>query len=290
MLVALASLQFGTVVVLGKLALRTDLPLMSLLAFRYALSALLLAAILLVLRQPLAAARKERLGAVILGVATYAVESSFFFAALRHGTAATVTLLFFTYPVFVMLGSMGLGHGTPTRKVVGSLAFGVGGAAIVVGSAGGLSIAGLGVAFALCSAVMYSAYLMGADAVLRRTTPLTASMWVNASVAVALGGVALATGGMRPPSGWAEWGPILAMSAASSGAFVCLLAGLRRLGAVRTAIIAATEPLASALLAFAILGEEVRLGTAIGGALILGGAVMATMARTRPLPVEPSSP
>ncbi len=290
LLVGLASVLFGTVVVLGKLALRRGLPVFSMLAVRFGIAAAILAAVLAVLRRPLAAARGERLGVVVLGVAGYAVESAFFFSAIRHGSAAAVTLLFFTYPVFVTLLSWALGRGRPTRLTVVSLVCAVAGAAVVVGTGGGLTIATLGVVLALTSAVMYSCYLIGADRVLRRTAALTSSMWVAGSAAVGLGAYALATGAARAPDGWREWGPILGMGLATAGAFVCLLEGLQRLGAVRTAIIAATEPLATAMLAFLLLREAVSLGTAAGGALILAGAVTAGLARVGPPPAEPPIP
>ena len=55
--------------------------------------------------------------------------------------------------------------------------------------------------------------------------------------------------------------------------------GLRRLGSVRTSIVAASEPLAATALAVAFLNEPLRAGTVAGGVLILGGAVAASLAR-----------
>jgi drug/metabolite transporter (DMT)-like permease len=69
------------------------------------------------------------------------------------------------------------------------------------------------------------------------------------------------------------------MGVASAGAFVCLLAGLQRIGAVRTAIVSATEPLSAAFLAYVFLDESVSPGTALGGALILAGAIVASVGR-----------
>ena len=65
---------------------------------------------------------------------------------------------------------------------------------------------------------------------------------------------------------------------------------LKRLGPVRTSIVAAAEPLATTLLAWAILHERIRAITAVGGALILIGAVTATLARPAPPPAEQPVP
>ena len=56
--------------------------------------------------------------------------------------------------------------------------------------------------------------------------------------------------------------------------------GIQRIGAVRTAIVSALEPLAAATLAWLFLGEVVTWGIAIGGTLILVAAVTASLARS----------
>ncbi|HEX7463878.1 MAG TPA: DMT family transporter [Actinomycetota bacterium] len=288
LLVASASALFGGVVVFGKFALRREWPVPSMLAIRFGIGAVILAIALVVLRRPLMAVRGERMGLALLAVG-YAVEATLFFAALEHGTAAAVTLLFFTYPVLVTLASWGMGTGAPSRLTVLSLALAGTGTAVMVATGGRVSIERAGVLFALGSALAYTSYLVGADRVLRRTNPLTSSMWVSAGASIGLAAYSLASGGLGIPTGWSKWWPVLGMSAATAGAFVCLLSGLKRLGAVRTSIIAATEPLSSALLAFVFLNEEVTTGTALGGALILSGAVAAALARTS-RPVEPPIP
>jgi len=53
--------------------------------------------------------------------------------------------------------------------------------------------------------------------------------------------------------------------------------------------VSSTEPLAAALLAFAFLGESVGLAVAFGGALIIAGALIASLARVAPT-TEPPIP
>jgi drug/metabolite transporter (DMT)-like permease len=76
------------------------------------------------------------------------------------------------------------------------------------------------------------------------------------------------------------WWQLAGMVVFTAGAFVCMLAGLQRIGAVRNAIIGVLEPLSVALLAWAFLSEPISAPVAIGGTLILGGAVCATLVRT----------
>jgi drug/metabolite transporter (DMT)-like permease len=279
--VALAALLFGGTVVLGKVLANREFPVTSMLAIRFAVAATLLGATVALLRQPLRPAPGEGRGLIALGAVGYATESSLFFLALGHGTASAVTLLFFTYPAMVAVYSAVLGMGLPGWLTTGSLVAALAGAAVVVGSSGGLAVSGAGVAFALGSALTFSLYLIGLEVTLERTSSLCASMWVSASASASLAVLALLGGDGRLPSGPEEWWPIVGMGAFTAAAFTSLFMGLRRLGAVRTSIIAALEPLAAAGLAFAFLGESLRPGTVAGGALILSAAVTASLARRR---------
>jgi drug/metabolite transporter (DMT)-like permease len=181
--------------------------------------------------------------------------------------------------VFVTIGTWFLGRGAPAGATLLALLLAVVGAAIVVATGAGLSIEAAGVAFALASAATYSAYLVGTDVVLRRTGPLTSALWVSAGASLGLVASAGVTGRLTGPTGAADWWSILAMGVATAGAFVCLLGALQRMGAVRTSIVSATEPLSAALLGFLFLDETVTWGVAVGGAMILAGAVTASLAR-----------
>jgi drug/metabolite transporter (DMT)-like permease len=279
-LIGASGLQFGSVVVLGRIATRPGgLPVPTLLSIRFAIAAALLTVTLVALHQPLRAAKGEGWRLVTLGVGGYAVEAALFFTALGHGTAAAATLLFYTYPVVVSAIAFVMGRKLPGWLLGAALACAVGGAAIVVVAAGGVEIDSPGIAYALGASVTFSLFLVGADAVLRETNPLVGAMWVSAAAAAGLGIYAAATGDVAWPMGWRQGGPVLAMAALTAGAFVCLFAGLRRLGPVRTAIISACEPLVAAMLAAVFLGETAHPGTIAGGLLIVAGAVSASLAR-----------
>jgi len=115
-------------------------------------------------------------------------------------------------------------------------------------------------------------------------------MWVSAAAAAAIAVYAFAVRGAAVPQGARQWWPVVGTGVFTSGAFFALFAGLRRLGAVRTAIIAALEPLSTATLAVIFLGDPLRPGTIGGGVLILAGAVAASVARARRPEPETSVP
>jgi drug/metabolite transporter (DMT)-like permease len=278
LLTAVAALLFGTIVTLGRSPAVRDIPVSSLLAVRFGTAAVVLAALLLLRRQPLRPAPGEGRRLILLGAVGYAVESAFFFLALGRGTAATVTLLFYTYPVWVALLAAVLGLGLPSALVGGALVAAVAGSGIVVASSGGLDITALGIVFALASAVTISLFLLGLERWVHRTSSLASSMWIAlcASLAHATYAVVSGTGRLLLLE---ELVPVLSMGVLTSGAFLLLFLGVRRLGAVRASIISSLEPVAAAALALIFLEEALRAGVLAGGVLILGGAIAATLAR-----------
>ena len=101
------------------------------LSIRFAIGAVALFLALLLTHRPILAAPGERLRLVLLAIFGYAIEASLFFTATQHGTVAAVTLLFFTYPVFVTAWAWALGGDLPARLTVVALLCAVAGAAIV---------------------------------------------------------------------------------------------------------------------------------------------------------------
>lgn len=269
---------FGAVVVLGR-SLAREIPVSSLLAVRFGAAALVLVVILAVTRQGLRPASGETLRLVLLGAVGYAGESALFFLALERGTAATVTLLFYTYPVWVALLAAVLGMGRPGLLLGGALVAAVGGAGMVVAASGGLDVTTPGIVFSLASAVAIAVYLVAFEALVRATPPLVAALWVAAGASAAQALVALVGGTGHLPDEPTEWLTVLAMGVLTAGAFGGLFLGVQRLGALRTAIVSSLEPVFAAVLALLFLAEFLRPGVVVGGLLILGAAVAATLAR-----------
>jgi drug/metabolite transporter (DMT)-like permease len=288
--VLLTSAQFGAVVLMGRYASRSKLTVPAYLMWRFGVSAFLLAAVVVVLRLPFRAAPGEGLPLMALGAVGYATEAALFFSGLTHGSAATVTLLFYTYPVLVSLLSWAFGLGAPGPLLVGALAATTTGSVLVVLSGGGIDTTTAGIVFSLASALTFAFYLIGAERVLKATNSLVGAMYVSAAASAGLIVYALLSGDQQVPTGWSQWGPIVGAGTFTAGAFVCLFAGLRRLGAVRTSIISATEPVNAIILAAIFVGETIGLGTAVGGVFILGGAVAAALAGARVPPAEPPVP
>jgi len=278
LLAVLTGVLFSFVVILGK-GLLNGQPPFALLFFRFAVAAAILAVMTVASGRPLLPERGERLGLAAVATLGYGTESALYWAALNHGSAAAVTLLFYTYPVLVMLVAIGIDRRVPASALLLALGMAVGGSTIVVVGGSGVDITRVGIVLALTCAVAYTAYLTGAARVIRKTNPLTTATWLAAGAAIANLTYALILRGWSLPTGSYAALRVLGMGVSTAGAFVCLIASLRRIGAVRNAILGTIEPLMVALLAALFLGEPITASIAVGGVLILVAGILATVVR-----------
>ena len=275
--VAMAVL-FAAVVIFGKQVEAGNLPFV-MLAIRFGGQSLLLLCALLVFRRPLLPDKGERLPLALAGTIGYGSEAAFYFSALNHGNTAAITLLFYTYPVWVMLLTIGLDRKAPPRALFVALALALVGSGFVVLGGGSAEIETIGIVLALCTAFTYTAYLVGTDRNVKTTDPLTAATWLGIGACLANIVYSIAFNAVVFPAA-SDWWRLLGMIVFSAGAFVAMLAGLQLVGAVRNAIIGVLEPLTVAVLAYFFLDEPVTAAVIFGGVLILGGAVLAMLIRT----------
>jgi drug/metabolite transporter (DMT)-like permease len=278
MSVAMAML-FAGVVILGSKVQAGGPPFVTL-AIRFGGQSVLLVGLALMLGRPGLPARGERLALAVAGTLGYGTEAALYFSALNHGSAAAITLLFYTYPVWVMLATIGLDRRAPPPALFVALALAIGGSAVVVlGGGDEADVEPLGIALALATAVTYTAYLVGTDRHVRRTDPVTAAGWLGAGAAVSNVVFAMVLGSLVVPPGATPM-RLVAIVLVSAGAFAAMLAGLQKVGAVRNAIIGVLEPLTVAVLASVFLDQPITPVVAAGGILILVGAVIASAVRT----------
>ena len=82
-----------------------------------------------------------------------------------------------------------------------------------------------------------------------------------------------------PGLGW-----LAAIAVISTVAAIGLFfAGLRRVGSTTASIVSTAEPLTTVLLASVVLGESLNTVQLLGGALVLAGVVVLSVARPTPL-------
>lgn len=282
-LVLLSAACFGAMAVFGKLAFAAGVPTDALVLIRFAAAALLLGALLL-LRPALRrqeGARDARavwpavLIALGLGAFGYAVQASLYFMALERLDAPLVALVLYTFPVMVTVGAVLLGRERLTAARVVALVTASLGTTLVLAGAGGLGFDTVGVLLAFGAAVTYTVYILVADTVLHRLPPVVLTTLVMTGAAAALGIRSLVTGGVVVSFDAAGWFWIACIVVVSTvTAVLAFFAGLKRTGASTTSILSTFEPVVSAALAAAVLGEMLSPVQIVGAVLVLGAAVI----------------
>jgi drug/metabolite transporter (DMT)-like permease len=277
-LVVSSTLAFGVLPILGKLAYAAGVGTLPLLAWRYAIAAVLFS-LLLRGRSPGWAVRL-RLWA-IGGV--FVVNSLTYFIALRTVSASVVALLLYCYPVIVTLlaALAGLERLSPRSVAVALLAF-TGcafaadadlGSILHSGPGAGPSLLGVepGALFALAAALVYASYLVissrfAADV----QAPVLAQHLAQVSAAVCIA-LALASGGVSLPSSPRAWLPVLGIAVVSTViALFTFLAGMALIGPTRASVLSSLEVIVTLSIAFVVLGERLGPRQWAGAALILG--------------------
>jgi drug/metabolite transporter (DMT)-like permease len=282
---AAGAFAFGCTILFSRTVARDHLPPPVALGIRFGVAGLLLLGVLALTGRPLLPPPGERLFAFGLGFIVYSVESTCFYSALEHGTAAAVALIFYAYPAVIALAEVALGVTRWRARTLLALALAVSGSALVAVGGGSLAITAAGVAFVGASIVMFSTYVLVSDRILVRTDSITAATWtaIGASLGTAASG--LARGQLEVPSGHA-FGLLCANGLATATAFTLFFVVLGRIGATRTAIVMALEAVTGIVLTAIFLGESVRPIVALGGVAVLAGAVIAALSGAAPASVE----
>lgn len=274
-----SALCFGGIPILVTLATRAGGALTPTLFWRYAIGAALLA---LAAGGPRALARPgaRALGITLVVGAMQALIAFVSLSALRWIPAATLTFLFFTFPVWVMLLAAARGVEPLTARRVVALVLALAGVAAMVGLRTGTALDPRGVGLALASAVLYALYVPMIGRFQRGLDPAAVATYASAGAAVAfalaigvgaIGGTADGTFAL-PAMGWLS-AAILAVVSTAAG-FLLFLHGLAQLGPVRASILATAEPFFAAALAALVLGQAITATTVLGGALIAAAVVV----------------
>lgn len=290
LLVTAATLGFASLGTLSNLAYAAGMSPPMFVALRAALGSALLAGLLAVRpdrRVALRAIPDRERRLLLLAIALNGMFNLALFAAFDAMAVPVVLAIYFTYPALVAVVSVALGRERLAAVRLAGLAIAVAGAVLIVTErVGGADAVPLGILLAAGAAACQALYLV----VSRSGFPSVPAE--QAITLVLVGGFAMAVGTIAVTHGldavtgeWltdpASW---LAVGAAAilgtAFAKVWVLRGVRLLGGTRTAVIMLGEPVGGAVLAAIVLDQVLTPILAVGGALIVAGA----LAVQRPAP------
>ncbi len=280
LLVLYSALGFGLLPIFALLAYRGGIDVITLLAVRFVLSAVVLLAFLLGRgRRALARLAGVLPGLVGLGLC-YTLQSGFYFSAVRYISASLASILLYSYPAFVCLLAFFIEREKLTARTLAALAVSLAGVALVLGSSLGTAHPA-GVLLALGASVVYSVYITLANRVLRRVEPLSVLAVVTLVTSVLYVGVGLAAGRLSFAFAPSTWLPIgLMITVSTLLAIPAFFRGIEILGSSKASIVSMTEPLFTIGVSVLLFGDRLGWQQVLGGALVLGGTALVTTSRS----------
>lgn len=279
LMIVVSAISFGSISVLTVLTTRAGTPLLTAMAWRYVLAAVLLGASVRTRLRSIQRVRVMQL--MLIGGFGQALITYLSLHALEYIPVGPLAFLFYTYPAWVALlaAIRGAERLTPVR--VFALVVALAGVTIMVGAPTG-KLNPIGVMLALASALLYSAYLPALGYVQEGLPALVATFLLIVGAAISFLIAALLRGELLLPNDFSVWTNIFLLAFVSTViAFLSLIKGLSVLGPVRTAIIATVEPFFTAVLGVLILGNQFSTATLIGGVLIAAAVLLIEWSSTQ---------
>lgn len=274
LLVMASAAGFATLAIFIKFAYAAGANTMTILAGRFILAAICLAALLRWRGISLKISKSLMMRLALLGGLGYGSMSLLFALAIKYVPASLAAMLLYTYPALVSLLSFFIGDEKFTRQKGIALGVCFSGLFLVLGvSFENISI--LGFVFGLAAAVVYSVYIVFGNRLVKNEDPVVTTTYVCASAAVAFVIAGTMTNSLNwdlPPQGWLSIIGIALLPTIVG--IMGFFAGMIRVGATNASIISTLEPVITVLLSVALLNEKITPLQIGGGILILGGIII----------------
>ena len=251
---------------------------------RFALAGLVLLAVCRWREGSISIPRRDIVPLAGLGFLGFGVYQMLWSTALASTSVGNSALLIGSTPVFTALVAAGIGVDRLDRVKVLGVAIAFGGVAVVAAGHGLTFGSGaVGDLLTLGAAVSWAFYVSLGAGVLRRFSPLRATAWT-----VTFGALFLAPIGLWQLAGIdaAQVGPVQIGAIAYSGLLssalgnVVVFWGISLLGPTRITNLQFLPPALAIVFAAIFLGDPILAGQVLGGAIIVGGVMLARRGRT----------
>ena len=281
LLIVVSALSFGSISVLTVLVTSAGVPLLTAMAWRYVLAAVLLFG-MVGIKQLGSIPRQRLVQLLLIGGFGQALITYLSLHALEYIPVGPLAFLFYTYPAWVaLLAAMRRTEKLTSMRAI-ALTLALVGVTVMVGAPSADKLNPIGVILALASALLYSVYLPSLEHLQQGMPALVSTFLLVVGAAVTFVIAALLTRELDAPTGISVWSNIFVLALVSTViAFSTLIKGLSVLGPVRTAIIATVEPFFTAILGVAVLGNQLAITTLMGGILIAAAVLLIQWSSTR---------
>ena len=225
---------------------------------------------------------------VLLGALGYAPQSTFFFNGIQRIDVSLATVIFYTYPVLVVIASWLVFRHAPSRAMTLCLLVAVLGAALTAGQVGSGSTAG--VLFMFAAACWYTGFIVVSTKVVADVDSMTSMTFVMLGASCAHLFI-LFTAGADLPADTSGW--LAAAAAAFFSTIVAMglfFAGVKIVGPGEAAVLSTVEPVVSIIVGVAALGETLGPIRVAGAVMVLVSVAVLSQLSGREPPVKVTEP
>lgn len=278
----LSSATFGLIPLFSIPLLSIGIGSPTILFYRFALAAVIMAIIMLAGGYSFAI-RREVVGRVILLAMLYAATAVLLLESYKYIPSGIATTIHFLYPLVVTM-VMSLIYREPMGVGI-YLAVVISLAGVAMLAWGNHSVGNFprGVTLALCTVVSYAAYIIG----VMKSRVASINAVVLTFYMLAIGALlfllyAISTEGVEAVHHWSSWRDMLML------ALVCtvlsdltLVMAIKRIGSTLTSILGSMEPLTAVVIGVVYFGETLDLSSIIGLIMIIVAVIIVIIASGR---------
>jgi drug/metabolite transporter (DMT)-like permease len=237
--------------------------------------------------------RRSLLRLAVFGVVGVALVQLFYFLAIRRLEIGVALLIQYLGPLLVAIWARTFGREHVRARIWAALALSLAGLSLMVDLWSGVSLDGLGVVYALISAVIFAAYLLLAEREVAHHDSVSLMAWgfLFATVFWTIVqpwwsfpahrvGQTVSLEGRLASWHLPLWALVLwVIVLGSIVPFTLFVGALRHLSATRVGIAAMLEPVVATIVAWAWLEEALSASQLAGAAVVLVGILVAQTAR-----------
>ncbi|MCL1609322.1 DMT family transporter [Marseilla massiliensis] len=278
----IAAVAYGTNPLFSLNLYAAGMDVESVLFYRFAFAALVLAAAMLLTRHSLAVSRRQLMALVPAGV-VFAMSSQTLYQSFLYMDAGVACSILFIYPILVAVIMTLFFHERASLLTYGCIALATAGIAMLYQGDGSGALSTVGLMLVVASSLCYALYIVGVDHSVLRTVPSARmTFWVLASGAAVF--FALSGFGARlHPIGADPAVVANVVGVALVPTIIPILfinIAIKDVGPTYSAIIGALEPVTALVIGASVFGEHVTGRIALGALMIL---VAVTLIVARPL-------
>ena len=279
LLVAVSAAAFGIMPIFAKIAYADGTSVYTLLFLRFLVGAVFMLILMAVRRMKMPSVR-EIAAFFLLGAIGYTGQSFCYFSALNYTTSGTVSLLLYTYPALVTVGSVIFLKEKLTISKIIALIIAILGAFIIVGGEFRTNIAGI--LLAMGAAFVYTAYILISSVVVKEGMGVQSSAFIMTGAAVSFGVMNIFMG-FKPPAGVKGYASVVAIALVCTVlALWSFFTGMEKTGPSTASLVSTLEPIVTVAASAIVLSEKLTVNVIIGGILIFAALLITMLQKEKP--------